>query len=165
MSPTSSPPTKVLNLILCHLCALCLQDETVEEHYCSPKNPCRVVLLALTPLLSLRVVSSAWNYAIGVLQVQNFFRRVEDAYYPHPWHINTKVRKAILLGRYRVYHTVKSEHGIVNSPRSRLLPLDYHDRQQRRLPCIRFRLLRRVFSSKKGCRKSLGINLRYRMRN
>ncbi|KAF8201331.1 kinase-like domain-containing protein [Mycena galopus ATCC 62051] len=38
-----------------------------------------------------------------------FFSPVEDGYYPHAWHINTRVRKSVLLARYRVFRTISSE--------------------------------------------------------
>lgn len=114
-SPASSKslPPKALNHIVGHLYLYLIpQVENLQQHYCSLSKPCRIVLLALSHFFSLRLVSSAWNDAISKLRNESgFFRRVEDAYYPHPWHINTKVRKAVLLGSYRVYCTISSEHG------------------------------------------------------
>ena len=108
-----SLPPKALNLILHHLYLCCISRvESLKQHYCSPSNPCRIALLALSHFFSLRLLSSSWNDAVLITcKDLGFFQRVEDAYYPHPWHINTKVRKAVLLGYYRVYHTVSSEHG------------------------------------------------------
>ncbi|KAF7330640.1 Protein kinase domain-containing protein [Mycena sanguinolenta] len=41
-----------------------------------------------------------------------FFAPVEEGtYYPHVWHVDTRVRKAVLLGRYRVFRTISSEEG------------------------------------------------------
>ncbi|KAF8220713.1 hypothetical protein L208DRAFT_1063358, partial [Tricholoma matsutake] len=86
-----------------------------EQHYCSLSDPCRIAFLAFSHFLSLRLVSSLWNEAVSkVRQESSFFRRVEDAYYPHLWHVNTKVRKFVVLRYYRTYHTISSEHGKIS---------------------------------------------------
>lgn len=107
-------PLKVLRLIVYNLYLLCVEDRNLDVHFCSLNNPCRVAWLGLSPLFSTRTVSSAWNDAIlgiSTLKEHLFFRRVEDAYYPHAWHIDTKVRKGVLLNRYRVYRTISTEMG------------------------------------------------------
>lgn len=116
LASSNSLPPKVLHLIVDHL-YLCnvLQVESLEQHYCSLSDPCRIAFLAFSHFLSLRLVSSLWNEAVSkVRQESSFFRRVEDAYYPHLWHVNTKVRKFVVLRYYRTYHTISSEHGKIS---------------------------------------------------
>jgi hypothetical protein len=112
-SSANSLPPKVLRLIVdqLYLCNIS-QVESLDQHYCSLRNPCRIALLGFSGFLSLRLVSSVWNDAVSKLrQTSGFFRRVEEAYYPHLWHVSTKVRRAVLLRYYRVYCTISSEHG------------------------------------------------------
>ncbi|KAF9463445.1 kinase-like domain-containing protein [Collybia nuda] len=107
-------PPKVLRFIVYNLYITCVQDRNLDVHFCSLNDPCCVAWSGLLPLFRARAVSSTWNEAIleiSTLKEHLFFRRVEDAYYPHPWHINTKVRKGVLLNRYRVYRTISSETG------------------------------------------------------
>jgi hypothetical protein len=81
-------------------------------HYCSLRRPCHSAISALSPLLTLRLVSRACNAVFLRLAESNaYFQSVEDAYYPHSWHINTKIRRGIILERYRVFRTLYSEGG------------------------------------------------------
>jgi casein kinase I family protein HRR25 len=71
---------------------------------------------SLAPFRKLRLVASWWNTAITSYEADvkdtTFFSNVEEGvYYPLPWHINTRVRKAVLLSRYRVVRTLQSEAG------------------------------------------------------
>ncbi|KAJ6630424.1 kinase-like domain-containing protein [Mycena sp. CBHHK59/15] len=109
-------PRTVEAIVLC-VYSSCLGELKVSDcpqHFCSPAKPCRKALEIIYPLLSLRLVAPVWNEAIqclrGSLQ-EAFFCRVEDGYYPHRWHINTRIRKSVLLGHYRIFRTITSEAG------------------------------------------------------
>ncbi|RDB19268.1 Casein kinase I isoform alpha [Hypsizygus marmoreus] len=114
-------PGNVLHTIIRHILSIYTSvDMKPTDHYCSLDHPCRIVFAILSPFFDLRLVASSWNSGIkNTLQSlrptsgsgDSFFKRVEDAYYPHPWHINTKVRKYVLLRRYRVHHTI-SDRGV-----------------------------------------------------
>ncbi|KAJ7584758.1 kinase-like domain-containing protein [Mycena floridula] len=85
-----------------------------SPHLCSFNNPCCDAFRGLAPFLNLRLVDSSWNSAIQLWRLSNltgFFTRIEDAYYPFAWHINTRVRASVLLNRYRVFNTIASENG------------------------------------------------------
>ncbi|GLB35695.1 hypothetical protein LshimejAT787_0212600 [Lyophyllum shimeji] len=122
MVPESLPPLPfdALLIVFRHLVSFYTRkscDLEPDEHFCSLSDPCRVAFSAfLAPILSLRLVSAAWNVAVSSAlasfdpgNTSRFFKRVEDAYYPHPWHINTRVRIHVLLRRFRVYRTISSE--------------------------------------------------------
>ncbi|KAK7052100.1 kinase domain-containing protein [Favolaschia claudopus] len=85
------------------------------RHFCSPSMPCRWAQNLLAPLLSLRLVDTTWNGAVKNFQTsqrETFFSPVEDGvYYPHKWHLNTRMRKALLLSRYRIFQTISCEDG------------------------------------------------------
>src|ERR1700730_89648 len=69
-----------------------------QRHYCSLLNPCLPILPTVLTVFNTRLVSSAWNLtALRVANKSPFFCRVEEAYYPHPWHINSKVRRDIIF--------------------------------------------------------------------
>lgn len=126
-------PHRALNAVLRHYLLACIDIKNkttnfnLHDHYCSFSHPCRIIFLELVcDFLVLRLVSSEWNHAVSlVLLTLNrsgnagsssalgdlFFRRVEAAYYPHLWHINTIVRKHTLFGRYRVCQTISSDSG------------------------------------------------------
>ncbi|KAJ6482500.1 kinase-like domain-containing protein [Mycena sanguinolenta] len=115
------------------------KTRTTWEHLCSPTAPCIAAHALLAPLLALRLVDSTWDAAVRSLGVRsrslsgydehdsrggglnhanlnhtnaNFFAPVEEGtYYPHAWHVDTRVRKVVLLGRYRVFKTISSEEG------------------------------------------------------
>ncbi|TFK35935.1 kinase-like domain-containing protein [Crucibulum laeve] len=42
---------------------------------------------------------------------KGFFAIIEEVVHPHTWHVNAKVRRGIVLGRYRVYRTLSTETG------------------------------------------------------
>ncbi|KAF8888304.1 kinase-like domain-containing protein [Infundibulicybe gibba] len=105
---------RVLDIILNHIYTSFISSQDLSGHYCSLENPCKAVAQILSPFTSLRLVSSTWNAGVqrcNPLAKYAFFSRIETAYYPHPWHINTRVRKAIILGRYRVATTISAEGG------------------------------------------------------
>ncbi|KAJ7770264.1 kinase-like domain-containing protein [Mycena maculata] len=110
-------PLKSVERIVHHVyvdCLLGFNASDCSQHFCSPAVPCKQALDFLAPFLSLRLVASCWNTAVNNFQQttrEDFFSRVEDGYYPHPWHINTRVRKAVLLSRYRVFRTIHTEAG------------------------------------------------------
>ncbi|KAJ7220668.1 kinase-like domain-containing protein [Mycena pura] len=108
-------PPKIVEQVVSHVYLSCLsQFRGPQQHFCSPAIPCRVALDLLKSWLSLRLVASPWNAAVNKLRHfarDAFFSRVEDGYYPHAWHINTRIRKAVLLSRYRVFRTIVSEDG------------------------------------------------------
>ncbi|KAJ6598238.1 kinase-like domain-containing protein [Mycena vulgaris] len=119
MSPAALPRQTVERVIFHVYHASCLPQFNTPasgctKHFCSPAIPCTVARALLSPLLSLRLVASSWNAAVQKFQEsmrETFFARVEDGYYPHPWHISTRVRKAVLLARYRVFRTIQTEAG------------------------------------------------------
>ncbi|KAF7377475.1 Protein kinase domain-containing protein [Mycena sanguinolenta] len=108
---------------------------TAQKHLCSPTAPCIIAHALLAPLVVLRLVHSTWDAAVRSLGLglgsgfgedrgsrekglnkananSAFFAPVEEGtYYPHAWHVDTRVRKAVLLGRYRVFRTISSEEG------------------------------------------------------
>jgi hypothetical protein len=106
-------PTLVERIVTHLLELLCEQiAQSHQRHYCALLSPCPPILPAVLMLLNLRLVSSAWNLA--ALRVSNkhpLFCQVEEAYYPHPWHINSKVRRTVILQHYRVYRTIATENG------------------------------------------------------
>ncbi|KAJ7677971.1 kinase-like domain-containing protein [Mycena polygramma] len=110
-------PLAALERIANHVYLDCLPQFNTPgctKHFCSPTIPCRRALDLLSPLLSLRLVVSSWNAAVKTFQEgmrESFFSRVEDGYYPHVFHVNTRVRKAVFLSRYRVFRTLESEDG------------------------------------------------------
>ncbi|KAG6826932.1 hypothetical protein H0H92_013872 [Tricholoma furcatifolium] len=113
-------PEDVVVLILSHLLVLFTDvgpDFDPNEHFCSLSNPCQLAWSSvLSSFRSLRLLASSWNTGVvSVLrsssQLSDFFKRVEHAYYPHAWHINTKIRKHVLLGRFRIFKTIDSEDG------------------------------------------------------
>ncbi|KAJ7097626.1 kinase-like domain-containing protein [Mycena epipterygia] len=116
-----SPPalsTKLVERVVHHIhinaCLPQFKTPDAKKHFCSPAMPCSAALSLLAPILCLRLVASPWNAAVQKFQRSmsaEFFSRVEDGYYPHAWHINTRVRKAVLLSRYRVFCTIHSEAG------------------------------------------------------
>lgn len=106
----ASIPLRVYQAILTHIYDICIQFSDSAQHYCSPRSPCKVAWTALSPLLDLRLISTAWNEIIHDMRSSPiFFSRVEEAYYPYEWHINTKVRISVLLNRFRVYNTIASD--------------------------------------------------------
>ncbi|KAJ7041014.1 kinase-like domain-containing protein [Mycena alexandri] len=114
------PPLKIIDRIVNEVYLSCLPQLNIptpecNKHFCSTTSPCRRALILLAPLLSVRLVASSWNTAFKNFQHSTrgaFFSTVEDGvYYPHAWHINTRVRKAVLLTRYRVFRTIHSEAG------------------------------------------------------
>lgn len=96
-----------------HLCFDCTEFR-IQDHFCSLAKPCALASQLFQTVYVLRQVSSGWNKAFIEFQSSKeyrFLRRVEDAYYPHPWHINSKVRSSILFYRYRVFNTIDTEDG------------------------------------------------------
>ncbi|KAJ7586382.1 kinase-like domain-containing protein [Mycena floridula] len=86
---------------------------SASRHLCSFNNPCCDAFHGLEPFLNLRLVDSSWNSTIQLWRLSNltgFFNRIEEAYYPFAWHINTRVRASVLLNRYRVFRTITSEN-------------------------------------------------------
>jgi hypothetical protein len=118
MSP-STLPLKTVEWIVYQVYLSCLSQFNTyssgcDQHFCSPAMPCVGAQALLAPMFCLRLVDSTWNAAVKNFQDsirEVFFSRVEDGYYPHTWHINTRVRKAVLLSRYRVFRTIASEDG------------------------------------------------------
>ncbi|KAJ7705596.1 kinase-like domain-containing protein [Mycena rosella] len=117
MSPVTLSPTSVERIVYHVYDISCLPQFNTPgcgKHVCSPATPCKVARELLAPLSALRLVASSWNTAVQNFRQamrETFFSRVEDGYYPHPWHINTRVRKAVLLARYRVFRTIQTEAG------------------------------------------------------
>ena len=97
-----------------HLCSDCAEFRN-QHHFCSLARPCALASKSFQTVYILRQVSSEWNKAFMAFQSSEeyrFFRRkIEDAYYPHAWHINSKVRSSILFHRYRVFNTIDTEDG------------------------------------------------------
>lgn len=96
-----------------HLCFDCAEFRN-QDHFCSLAEPCALASQLFQAIYVLRQVSSEWNKAFIAFQSSKeyrFLRRVEDAYYPHAWHINSKVRSSVLLHRYRVFSTIDTEDG------------------------------------------------------
>ncbi|KAJ6551203.1 kinase-like domain-containing protein [Mycena capillaripes] len=118
MSPAVLP-LKAVERIVYHVYLSCLSQFNTNtipgnKHLCSPAIPCRGALHLLLPLLTIKLVASSWNTAVKNFQQskhESFFSRIEDEYYPHAWHVNTRTRKALLLSRYRVFRTIHSEDG------------------------------------------------------
>ncbi|KAJ7312898.1 kinase-like domain-containing protein [Mycena albidolilacea] len=118
MSP-STLPLKTVEWIVYQVYLSCLSQFNTyssgcDQHFCSPAMPCVGAQALLAPMFCLRLVDSTWNAAVKNFQDsirEVFFSRVEDGYYPHTWHINTRVRKSVLLSRYRVFRTIASEEG------------------------------------------------------
>lgn len=105
-------PAPLLEGILDQIYLACIEVRSIDEHYCSLRRPCKVASEAFRAFHDVRLVSRTWNEAVQDFVASakgGFFRRVEEAYYPYPWHINTKVRLGMVLDRYRVYHTIKSD--------------------------------------------------------
>ncbi|KAJ7480837.1 kinase-like domain-containing protein [Mycena latifolia] len=110
--PLSESPVAVVQCVVHHVYISCMSGPGCREHFCSPAAPCRVALELLTPFLALKLVASGWNNAVKEYKVDAFFKNVEEGvYYPHAWHVNTRMRKAVLLSRYRVFRTIDSEAG------------------------------------------------------
>lgn len=114
--PLAALPLKAVERIVYHVYLSCLSrfNTPGNKHLCSPAMPCGGALNLLVPFLTLKLVASLWNTAVKSFQEskrESFFMRVEDGYYPHAWHINTRVRKALLFSRYQVFRTIHSEDG------------------------------------------------------
>ncbi|KAF7324648.1 Protein kinase domain-containing protein [Mycena kentingensis (nom. inval.)] len=124
MSPAPAEPIapSVVELIANHVFSACLSQlnnpNANSSHYCSLTAPCRPAHDALTPFFDLQLVGAPWRAAVAKIQAafasdSNFFTAVEQGvYYPHKWHINTRMRSAVLLGRYRTFKTITSEAAI-----------------------------------------------------
>ncbi|KAJ7489188.1 kinase-like domain-containing protein [Mycena latifolia] len=130
MSPAALSPRTVERIVhyVYDLCLPQLDAPGCSTHFCSPATPCKVASDLLSPLATLRLVASAWNVAVEKLRQslrETFFSRVEDGYYPHRWHINTRVRKAALLARYRIFRTIASEDGTAPIARGVYLAYDF----------------------------------------
>ncbi|KAJ7679754.1 kinase-like domain-containing protein [Mycena rosella] len=113
-APTYPPqqPTTIVQRVVHHIYLSCTVSDPCKQHFCSPASPCRLALDLLAPFLTLKLVASSWNTAVKQYKLDPFFLNVEEGvYYPHAWHINTRVRKAMLLSRYRVFRTIDSEAG------------------------------------------------------
>ncbi|CAA7261011.1 unnamed protein product [Cyclocybe aegerita] len=83
-------------------------------HYCSLRNPCYVAHQSLRPIHAFRLVSTEFSRAFlsfASFKETQFFQQVEEVYYPYEWHINTRVRRAALLGRFRVFWTIDTDSG------------------------------------------------------
>ncbi|KAF5318060.1 hypothetical protein D9619_012086 [Psilocybe cf. subviscida] len=116
--------TKITIAISEALYALCIadlyqcpenEDQTESTHYCSMRHPCVLAQHALHPILvNFRLVCKFWDWII-VHEVEDRFLQpqpeIEAVYYPYTWHINTKVRRAILHGQFRVFRTIDTEGG------------------------------------------------------
>ncbi|KAJ6568485.1 kinase-like domain-containing protein [Mycena capillaripes] len=112
--PPPEDSEAIIHCIVHHVYLSCITEPALKQHFCSPKAPCRVARALLAPILTLKLVGSSWNTAVQNynLPLPPFFHAVEDGvYYPHSWHINTRVRKSVLLVRYRVFRTIDSEAG------------------------------------------------------
>ncbi|KAJ6536342.1 kinase-like domain-containing protein [Mycena capillaripes] len=110
--PPQEQSDKIIHRIVHHVYLSCISDPACEQHFCSPAAPCRVALNLLGPFLTLKLVGSSWNTAVQEYKLDPFFLDLEQGvYYPHAWHINTRVRKSVLLSRYRVFRTIDSEAG------------------------------------------------------
>ncbi|KAJ7213654.1 kinase-like domain-containing protein [Mycena haematopus] len=109
----TSESVAIIQRIVHHVYLSCVFDPALGcKHFCSPVALCRGALEVLAPFLGLRLVASSWNTAVKAHKLDAFFSNVEEGvYYPHPWHINTRVRKAVLLSRYRIFRTIQSEAG------------------------------------------------------
>ena len=102
----------IVQRIIYYVYLSCMSDQDCKLHFCSPTAPCKVALSLLAPLLTLKLVASAWYAVVKDLTNDTFFSNVEEGvYYPHAWHINTRVRKAVLLSHYRVFRTIHSDAG------------------------------------------------------
>ncbi|KAJ7069980.1 kinase-like domain-containing protein [Mycena amicta] len=115
MSP-AKPPLAIVEVVANELYLTCLFQLNRSQHYCSLAAPCKPAVDVLAPFLSLRLVSMTWNKAIMEVQRDQrgiFFSNTveEGVFYPHTWHINTRVRKSVLFWRYRVFRTIQSEAG------------------------------------------------------
>ncbi|KAF7299211.1 Protein kinase domain-containing protein [Mycena indigotica] len=114
MSPTK-PPLDIVEGIINEVYLSCSSFLVDTRHYCSLSTPCPAALEEIAPFVNLRLVSSTWNASVTKIQHSirgKFFTDVEaGVYYPHAWHINTRVRKSVLLGRYRVFQTISAEEG------------------------------------------------------
>ncbi|KAJ7100750.1 kinase-like domain-containing protein [Mycena belliarum] len=116
MSPAALPPRAVERIVhhVYESCLFRIEAPGCRTHFCSPAAPCKVARDLLSPLANLKLVAVSWNAAVHAFQqtkYPRFFGDVEDGYYPHAWHINTRMRKAVLLARYRVFRTFTSEDG------------------------------------------------------
>jgi hypothetical protein len=108
--PPPEHPVAIVEQIVHNVYLSCVSgpNSDCKQHFCSPAAPCRVAQELLAPFLN----SSSWNAAVKTYKLDAFFSNVEEGvYYPHPWHINTRVRKAVLLSRYRVSRTICSADG------------------------------------------------------
>ncbi|KAK6974585.1 kinase domain-containing protein [Favolaschia claudopus] len=113
MPPQECPPA-VIQCIIHWVLTSCVSSVNSDgiRHLCSASAPCKTALDLFSPFFTLKLVNSVWNNSIRELKLEAFFSNVEDGvYYPHSWHINTRVRKGVLLSRYRVFKTIQSEAG------------------------------------------------------
>ncbi|KAJ7018678.1 kinase-like domain-containing protein [Mycena alexandri] len=105
----------ILQCLVHHVYLSCISNLTPSRHFCSPTAPCRVALPLLAPFRTLKLVSSLWKSVADEYKIDTFFLNVEEGvYYPHAWHINTRLRKAVLLSRYRIFRTIDSDGGTSN---------------------------------------------------
>lgn len=133
--------TKITIAISEALYALCIadlyqcpenEDQTISTHYCSMRHPCVLAQHALHPILvNFRLVCKFWDRII-VHEVEDRFLQpqpeIEAVYYPYAWHINTKVRRAILHGQFRVFRTIDTEGGESYVPAVSRHSVPYNDR-------------------------------------
>ena len=120
--PANTPllPLKVLEIILTqiYLSSLVELEEnslkaygsgSESRHYCSLAQPCSSARPFMSSFGDLRLVCRDWDRAfVCVKRAHPFFQRLEDAFYPYPWHINSKVRSCSISGRYRVFGTFQA---------------------------------------------------------
>ncbi|KAJ7735719.1 kinase-like domain-containing protein [Mycena metata] len=102
----------IVQCIVHHVYLSCISNLALSPHFCSPTAPCKVALALLAPFRTLKLVTSLWKRVADDYKVDKFFFNVEEGvYYPHAWHINTRVRRAVLLSRYRIVRTIDSDGG------------------------------------------------------
>ena len=113
-------PNNVLSRILESLYIdFLLSDETrtdISEHHCSLLHPCVSISksAAFQPIHAFRLTSCKWNKVF--LTTAKLLRYTSHQIVHDPpikgyqTRIYTLLRKAVIFGRYRVFHTLDTEH-------------------------------------------------------
>ena len=108
----------ILRRILTFLYADFLEaDESISigEHHCSLLHPCVSISTStpFKPIYTFRLIASQWNKVFLSMARLDRYGSHQIVQGPRNYHtiIYTSLRKSVILGRYRVFHTLDTEHG------------------------------------------------------
>jgi hypothetical protein len=115
---TTALPNNILSRIFESLYVDFLESDEfrvgIGEHHCSLLHPCVSVSKssAFKPIYTFRLISSKWNKVFLSTAKLDRYTSHQIVHGPRHYHthIYTLLRRSVIFGRYRVFHTLDTEH-------------------------------------------------------